>query len=317
MDRSVRGGRRPVARGDSGALCLRERHRDAPAPGPEGRAIRDARGPCRDSGPARSSRGGRSSGQRSPSRTCRDYRWRSVPAATSCGPKALAGRISRIVRRSRQQTRFRIGTASVALTSAAVGLLLEKGRLNSTTRFRRTCPRSRQKQWPVTLRQLMGHLAGVRHYRGEEGLHAVGALRAGAGGLQKFADDPLRFEPGTQYQVFDVWLGPGERGGRSRCERAVLRVHAQSDLRAAGHGRHDARLREGTDPGPRDLLFPEVQRGYALRSRSGDRSGLLLLRRSRRVPVHAVRPGAVRDRGQQRQAAAARHRRNAPDDHSG
>ncbi len=45
VDRAVRGGRRPVARGDSGAFCLRERHRDAPAPGPEGRAIRDARGP--------------------------------------------------------------------------------------------------------------------------------------------------------------------------------------------------------------------------------------------------------------------------------
>ena len=63
----------------------------------------------------------------SPSRTCRDCRWRSASVARSCGPKASAGRISRSGCPSRQSTRFRIGTASTVLTSAAVGLLLEKG----------------------------------------------------------------------------------------------------------------------------------------------------------------------------------------------
>jgi hypothetical protein len=41
-------------------------------------------------------------------------------------------------------TRLRIGTASKALTSAAVGLLLEKDRLNLDRRFRGTCLSSRR-----------------------------------------------------------------------------------------------------------------------------------------------------------------------------
>jgi CubicO group peptidase (beta-lactamase class C family) len=64
-------------------------------------------------------------------------------------------------------TRFRIGHASKALTSAAVGLLLEKDRLHLDDEIQTYVPAFPTKQWPVTLRQLMGHVAGVRHYRNE------------------------------------------------------------------------------------------------------------------------------------------------------
>ena len=71
---------------------------------------------------------------------------------------------------------FRIGTASQALTSAAVGLLLEKGRLNLDEEIQAYVPEFPKKQWPVTLRQLMGHLAGVRNDGGGEGpLHVRSA----------------------------------------------------------------------------------------------------------------------------------------------
>ena len=45
-------------------------------------------------------------------------------------------------------TQFRIGTASTALTSAAVGLLLEKDRLKLDEKIRRTCLRSRVSSGP-------------------------------------------------------------------------------------------------------------------------------------------------------------------------
>ena len=64
--------------------------------------------------------------------------------------------------------RFRIGHASKALTSAAVGLLLEKGRLHLNDDIQTYVPEFPKKPWPVTLRQLMGHVAGVRHYESEE-----------------------------------------------------------------------------------------------------------------------------------------------------
>jgi CubicO group peptidase (beta-lactamase class C family) len=95
-------------------------------------------------------------------------------------------------------TRFRIGTASKAITSAAVGLLLEKGRLKLDDQIQTYVPEFPKKQWPVTLRQLMGHLGGVRRDAGDEEPLSVRCERT-VDGLRRFADRPLLFEPGTRY----------------------------------------------------------------------------------------------------------------------
>ena len=96
--------------------------------------------------------------------------------------------------------RFRIGTASTALTSAAVGLLLEKGRLKLDDEIQTYVPEFPDKQWPVTLRQLMGHVAGVRTDGGDEGpLFSVRCERP-VEALRYFKDSKLLFEPGTQYR---------------------------------------------------------------------------------------------------------------------
>ena len=97
-------------------------------------------------------------------------------------------------------TRFRIGTASTALTSAAVGLLLEKGRLKLDDEIQTYVPEFPEKQWPVTLRQLMGHLAGVRNDGGDEGPLFSERCERPVDALQPFADGRLLFEPGTRYR---------------------------------------------------------------------------------------------------------------------
>jgi serine beta-lactamase-like protein LACTB len=56
-----------------------------------------------------------------------------------------------------------------------------------------------KKQWPVTLRQLMGHLAGVRNDAGDEEPLSAHCERT-VEGLQHFAERSLLFEPGTQYR---------------------------------------------------------------------------------------------------------------------
>jgi len=95
------------------------------------------------------------------------------------------------------QTRFRIGDASVPLTSAAVGLLYEKNQLNLDSDIQRYVPEFPEKQWPVTLRQLMSHQAGVRNDAGDEEQLSEPCART-ADGLKRFADSPLRFEPGSR-----------------------------------------------------------------------------------------------------------------------
>jgi CubicO group peptidase (beta-lactamase class C family) len=67
------------------------------------------------------------------------------------------------------ETRLRIGTASIVLTSAAVGLLVDKGQLNLDDVIQKHVPEFPEKQWPVTLRQIMGHVAGIRSDSGDEG----------------------------------------------------------------------------------------------------------------------------------------------------
>jgi serine beta-lactamase-like protein LACTB, mitochondrial len=97
-------------------------------------------------------------------------------------------------------TRFRIGTASTALTSAAVGLLLEKGQLNLDDEIQPYVPTYPQKEWPVTLRQLMGHVAGVRNDGGDEGPLFSEHCERPVEAVRFFAKDALLFEPGTRYR---------------------------------------------------------------------------------------------------------------------
>lgn len=98
-------------------------------------------------------------------------------------------------------TRFRIGTASTSLTSAAVGLLLEKGRLKLDDKIQTYVPAFPQYQWPVTLRQLMGHMAGVANDGGDEGPLFSQHCERPVEALKYFSgyERELLFEPGADY----------------------------------------------------------------------------------------------------------------------
>ena len=97
-------------------------------------------------------------------------------------------------------TRFRIGTASTVLTSAAVGVLLEKGRLTLDDEIQTYVPQFPKKQRAVTLRQLMAHMAGVGTDGGDDGPLFRQRCERPVEALQHFAQDALLFEPGTQYR---------------------------------------------------------------------------------------------------------------------
>jgi serine beta-lactamase-like protein LACTB len=95
-------------------------------------------------------------------------------------------------------TRFRIGSASKGLTSAAVGLLHERGALKLDAPIQTYVKTFPEKQWPISTRQLMGHVAGIRHYQDEEpysSRHYGSVLES----LEIFSGDPLLFQPGTKY----------------------------------------------------------------------------------------------------------------------
>ncbi len=96
------------------------------------------------------------------------------------------------------QTKLRVASVSKSLTSAALGLLIEQGKLDLDAPVQRYVPSFPQKRWPITTRQLAGHLAGIRHYRDQEFYstrHYDSVLEA----LEVFQDDTLLFRPGTRY----------------------------------------------------------------------------------------------------------------------
>ena len=97
-------------------------------------------------------------------------------------------------------TRFRIGTASTALTSAAVGLLVDDGRLALDEPIKRYVPAFPEKPWPVTLRQVMGHVAGLATDGGDDGPLFRQRCERPVDALPEFAGGELLFEPGTQYR---------------------------------------------------------------------------------------------------------------------
>ena len=96
------------------------------------------------------------------------------------------------------ETQFRIGSVSKPLTAAAVALLYEQGKLDLDAPVQRYVPSFPDKGYPITTRQLAGHLAGIRHYRGDEFLrnrHFDTVLE----GLAIFQGDLLLSPPGTKF----------------------------------------------------------------------------------------------------------------------
>ena len=95
-------------------------------------------------------------------------------------------------------TKFRVGSVSKPMTAAAIGLLMEAGKLDLDALVQEYVPDFPQKRWPITVRQVAGHIGGVRHYQDGENLsnRRYGSVSEG---LDIFEDDPLLFEPGTQY----------------------------------------------------------------------------------------------------------------------
>jgi serine beta-lactamase-like protein LACTB, mitochondrial len=96
--------------------------------------------------------------------------------------------------------RFRTGTASIVFTSAAIGLLLDEGRLKLDDEIQRYVPEFPTKQWPVTVRQAMGDVAGLKGEDPDDGVLTSSHCERPADAVALFAKEPLLFQPGTEYR---------------------------------------------------------------------------------------------------------------------
>jgi len=100
-------------------------------------------------------------------------------------------------------TLFRLGSISKPITATAVLQLWERGKLDLDAPVQKYCPAFPQKEWPITSRQLLGHLGGIRHYnpdgKGDIADDSARHFATMEESLQIFAADPLVAKPGTEF----------------------------------------------------------------------------------------------------------------------
>src|SRR5258708_721809 len=103
-----------------------------------------------------------------------------------------------------EHTLFRLASISKALTATAAMELWERGQLDLDAPVQKYCPSFPQKSWPISTRQVMGHLAGIRHYKsGSQDDPEVGNTKHFddpiKAGLDFFENDALLSQPGSQF----------------------------------------------------------------------------------------------------------------------
>jgi serine beta-lactamase-like protein LACTB, mitochondrial len=96
-------------------------------------------------------------------------------------------------------TRFRIGSVSKSLTSVGLALLVERGQLDLDAPVQKYVSDFPDKGAPITTRQLGGHLAGIRHYLGQNEMLLDRPFTSVRASLAVFQKDPLVAQPGTKY----------------------------------------------------------------------------------------------------------------------
>lgn len=96
-------------------------------------------------------------------------------------------------------TKFRTASIAKTLTAVAVMSLVEDGKIDLDAEVQAYCPEYPEKRWPLTTRQLLGHLGGVRHYKNADESLSTKHFSSLQSALNTFKDDPLLHEPGTKY----------------------------------------------------------------------------------------------------------------------
>ncbi len=100
-------------------------------------------------------------------------------------------------------TLFRLGSISKPITATAILQLWERGKLDLDAPVQKYCPAFPQKESPITSRELLGHLGGIRHYnsdgKGDIPEDSARHFSSMEESLQIFAADPLVAKPGTKF----------------------------------------------------------------------------------------------------------------------
>jgi serine beta-lactamase-like protein LACTB, mitochondrial len=109
---------------------------------------------------------------------------------------------------AKSATVYRLASISKPITATAVMELFERGRVDLDAPVQKYCPAFPEKQWPVTTREVLAHLSGIRHYKSDEEFNSTRRFASIVESLEMFKNDPLLHEPGVKmtYSTFGYTL---------------------------------------------------------------------------------------------------------------
>ena len=161
-------------------------------------------------------------------------------------------------------TVYRLGSMSKTITATAVMQLAEKGKLDLDKPVQQYCAAFPEKPWPVSTRQLLAHLGGIRDYDNKKFLEEYFSTHHYnniAESLDIFKNDPLLQEPGTKvsYSTYGYnLLGCVIEGASGTTYAAYI---SESILKPSGVTR--TRIDEIS------TIIPDRARGYAKTRQGG------------------------------------------------
>ncbi|MFD0798710.1 serine hydrolase domain-containing protein [Maribacter chungangensis] len=97
------------------------------------------------------------------------------------------------------KTKFRIASVSKPVTAMALGKLIDQGKLDIHKDINTYLPSFPKKKFTITTKHLAFSTSGIRHYNSKDKEFNTKEYPTVLDALKRFEEDPLSFEPGTQF----------------------------------------------------------------------------------------------------------------------
>jgi CubicO group peptidase (beta-lactamase class C family)/tetratricopeptide (TPR) repeat protein len=157
---------------------------------------------------------------------------------------------------AKPESAYRLASITKTITAMAILLLSEKGKIDLDAEVQTYVPYFPKKKWPITVRQLLGHIGGISHYNNYNLEGHIKIHKNTREAIAIFQDFPPVAEPGTRYNYSTYGynlLGAVIEGASGRAYGDYIKEHIFNTL-----GMTNSRLDDPVD------IIPNRVRGYRL-----------------------------------------------------
>lgn len=157
---------------------------------------------------------------------------------------------------AKAESAYRLASVQKSMTAIAVLQLVEQGKINLDAEIQTYVPYFPKKKYPITIRQLLGHLGGIPHYVNRNVEQRIKEHKTTREAVAIFENFDLVAEPGTKYSYSSYGynlLGAAIENASKQSYADYMREHIWQPLKM-----NDTRM---DDP---LAIIPNRVRGYRL-----------------------------------------------------